>query len=88
MKNLRELGGAKVGDKIVVIDRFRELADVVLIGGAMCFPFLYVVGHAVGASLCSDEDTELAGRDAGGITGGRRDDRAAAGSRDLGRDCG
>ena len=56
------LGGAKVEDKIVVIDRFRELADVVLIGGAMCFPFLHVLGHAVGASLCSDEDTELARR--------------------------
>ena len=62
MKNLSELGGAKVEDKIVVIDRFRELADVVLIGGAMCFPFLHVLGHAVGASLCSDEDTELARR--------------------------
>src|SRR5439155_7146096 len=34
------IGGAKVTDKIGVIDRFLELADAILIGGAMCFPFL------------------------------------------------
>src|SRR6202020_2420910 len=33
------LGGSKVTDKIAVIRRFLELADTVLIGGAMCFPF-------------------------------------------------
>ncbi len=54
------LGGAKVSDKIAVIDRFRQLADTILIGGAMCFPFLAAQGHAVGASLCADEDVELA----------------------------
>ena len=37
---LAVLGGAKVADKIAVIDRFLELADAILIGGAMCFPFL------------------------------------------------
>jgi phosphoglycerate kinase len=56
------LGGAKVSDKIAVIDRFRELADTVLIGGAMCFPFLKAQGHSVGDSLCADEDVELARR--------------------------
>jgi phosphoglycerate kinase len=56
------IGGAKVADKIAVIDRFLELADVVIIGGAMCFPFLAAEGHAVGASLCSDEDTGHARR--------------------------
>ena len=56
------LGGAKVADKIAVIDRFRELADLVLIGGAMCFPFLRALGHTVGASRCSGEDVELANR--------------------------
>jgi phosphoglycerate kinase len=56
------LGGAKVSDKIAVIDRFRQLADVLLIGGAMCFPFLAAQGHAVGASLCAAEDVELARR--------------------------
>ncbi len=56
------LGGAKVSDKIAVIDRFRQLADTILIGGAMCFPFLAAQGHAVGASLCADEDVDLARR--------------------------
>jgi phosphoglycerate kinase len=54
------VGGAKVADKIAVIDRFLELADVVIIGGAMCFPFLRAQGHAVGDSLCSAEDVEHA----------------------------
>jgi phosphoglycerate kinase len=54
------LGGAKVSDKILVIERFREVADVVLIGGAMCFPFFAAQGHSVGSSLCADEDVELA----------------------------
>jgi phosphoglycerate kinase len=54
------IGGAKVADKIAVIDRFLDLADVVIIGGAMCFPFLRAQGHAVGESLCSEEDTEHA----------------------------
>ncbi len=56
------IGGAKVADKIAVIDRFLELADVVIIGGAMCFPFLCAQGHAVGDSLCDEEDTEHARR--------------------------
>jgi len=56
------IGGAKVADKIGVIDRFLDLADVVIIGGAMCFPFLCAQGHAVGESLCGDEDTEHARR--------------------------
>jgi phosphoglycerate kinase len=54
------LGGAKVADKIAVIDRFLELADTILIGGAMCFPFLRAGGHEVGASLCGDGDVEHA----------------------------
>jgi phosphoglycerate kinase len=54
------LGGSKVTDKIGVIERFLELADSVLIGGAMCFPFLRVQGHAVGASMCEEEGLEPA----------------------------
>ncbi len=50
------IGGAKVTDKIAVIDRFLQMADVVVIGGAMCFPFLAAQGHAVGESLCDAED--------------------------------
>ena len=54
------LGGAKVSDKIAVIERFQSVADQLLIGGAMCFPFLAAQGHAVGASLCAPADVELA----------------------------
>ena len=49
-----------MADKIAVIDRFLEIADVVMIGGAMCFPFLCAQGHAVGDSLCDEEDIEHA----------------------------
>ena len=54
------LGGSKVTDKIAVIERFLELADAVLIGGAMCFPFLRAQGHSVGASMCEAEGLEPA----------------------------
>jgi len=59
------LGGAKVSEKIGVIDRFRETADTIVIGGAMCFPFLAAQGHSVGDSLCAEEDVELARRTLG-----------------------
>jgi phosphoglycerate kinase len=50
------LGGARLGEKVGVVRRFLELADVVCIGGGMCFPFLAALGHTVGQSLCSRED--------------------------------
>jgi phosphoglycerate kinase len=65
------LGGAKVSDKIGVIDSFLQVADTILIGGAMCFPFLSAQGHAVGASLCADEDVELARRSIDASAGAR-----------------
>jgi phosphoglycerate kinase len=54
------IGGAKVADKIGVIDRFLQTAQEILIGGAMCFPFLRAMGHDVGDSLCAEEDLEPA----------------------------
>lgn len=54
------IGGAKVADKIAVIDRFLTLADAVIIGGAMCFPFLSAQGYEVGDSLCDADDVEHA----------------------------
>ncbi len=57
------LGGSKVTDKIGVIERFLDVADAVLIGGAMCFPFLRAQGHAIGGSLCEEAGVEPA-RDA------------------------
>src|SRR5436190_9468791 len=59
------VGGAKVTDKIGVVERFLEVADAVLIGGAMCFPFFAAQGHSVGESLCEAEGIEPAGRVAG-----------------------
>jgi phosphoglycerate kinase len=50
------IGGSKVADKIAVIDRFLAIADAILIGGAMCFPFLAAQEHEVGDSLCDAED--------------------------------
>jgi phosphoglycerate kinase len=54
------LGGAKVTDKIKVIDRFLELADRLLIGGAMSLTFLKAAGRGVGASKVDEEGLPLA----------------------------
>jgi phosphoglycerate kinase len=56
------LGGAKVSDKIGVIDRFLEIADEILIGGAMCFSFFRAQGIPTGDSLVEDEGIALAER--------------------------
>ena len=56
------VGGAKVTDKIALLDSFLARADALLIGGAMCFPFFAAEGHATGSSLCEDEDLEPARR--------------------------
>jgi phosphoglycerate kinase len=56
------LGGAKVSDKIGVIERFLELADAILIGGAMCFSFFRALGNPTGDSLVEEEGVALAGR--------------------------
>lgn len=56
------LGGAKVTDKIGVIDRFLELADKILIGGAMCFSFFRAQGHETGESLVEEEGIDLAAK--------------------------
>ena len=55
------VGGAKVTDKIGVLDAFLDRADEILVGGAMCFPFFKAQGHDVGDSLCEDEG-DRAGR--------------------------
>jgi phosphoglycerate kinase len=56
------LGGAKVDDKIGVIERFLALADAILIGGAMSFAFFRALGHATGESLVDAEGAQLAAR--------------------------
>jgi phosphoglycerate kinase len=54
------LGGAKVTDKIGVLEAFLQRADTILIGGAMGFPFLSVQGHSIGDSFCAEEDLDPA----------------------------
>jgi len=54
------LGGAKVSDKVGVIGRFLEIADRILIGGAMCFSFFRAQGIATGDSLVEEEGVKLA----------------------------
>ena len=56
------VGGAKVTDKIGVLDAFLDVADEILIGGAMCFPFFKAQGHEVGDSLCEEAGIEPAAR--------------------------
>jgi phosphoglycerate kinase len=56
------LGGAKVTDKIALIDRFLDTADALLIGGAMCFSFFRAQGIGTGNSLVEEEGVELARR--------------------------
>jgi phosphoglycerate kinase len=56
------LGGAKVSDKMGVIERFLEIADAILIGGAMCFSFFRALGRDTGDSLVEEEGVEHARR--------------------------
>ena len=56
------LGGAKVADKIAILDRFLQTADEILIGGAMCFSFYRARGVATGDSLVDDEGATMAAR--------------------------
>jgi phosphoglycerate kinase len=56
------LGGAKVTDKLGVIDRFLGFAEEILIGGAMCFSFFKAEGRDTGESLVEAEGVESAER--------------------------
>lgn len=56
------VGGAKISDKIKIIERLLQNVDHLLIGGAMAYPFLKAKDKNIGRSLCADEDVDLAKR--------------------------
>src|ERR687884_909043 len=56
------LGGAKVSDKLGVIESLLDVADTLLIGGAMCFTFFEARGYATGKSLVEDDYLDEAKR--------------------------
>ena len=56
------LGGAKVSDKIGVMENLIGKADCILVGGGMAFPFLKADGYEIGTSLCAEEDIEVSKR--------------------------
>ncbi|HEY8271033.1 MAG TPA: phosphoglycerate kinase [Pseudobdellovibrionaceae bacterium] len=57
---LAVLGGAKVSDKIAVIEKFLDIVDGFVIGGAMAYTFLKAQGHAVGKSLVETDKLNYA----------------------------
>lgn len=54
------LGGAKVSDKINVIDNLLEKVDTLIIGGGMAYTFFKAMGYEVGKSICEMDKLELA----------------------------
>jgi phosphoglycerate kinase len=56
------LGGAKVSDKIEVVENLMKIADAMLIGGGMAYTFLKADGQPIGKSLVEDDKVDLARR--------------------------
>ncbi|MGZ3883410.1 MAG: phosphoglycerate kinase [Bacteroidia bacterium] len=54
------IGGAKVSDKIMIIEQLMDKADNILIGGGMAFTFVKAMGGHIGKSLCEDDKLEVA----------------------------
>ncbi len=54
------VGGAKVSDKILIIEQLMNKANNILIGGGMAFTFVKAMGGSIGKSLCEDDKLELA----------------------------
>ena len=54
------VGGAKVSDKILIIEQLMSKANNILIGGGMAFTFVKAMGGTIGKSLCEDDKLDLA----------------------------
>jgi len=54
------LGGAKVSDKIAVIENLIDKVDTLIVGGGMAYTFLKAKGYSIGTSICEDDKVELA----------------------------
>ena len=54
------LGGAKVSDKIGVINNLLEKVDTLIVGGGMAYTFFKAQGHSIGSSICEEDKLELA----------------------------
>ncbi len=54
------MGGAKVSDKILIIENLMEKCDNLIIGGGMTYTFIKAMGGKIGASLCEEDKLELA----------------------------
>lgn len=53
------IGGSKIGSKIHILTTFLNVADNILIGGGMAFPFIKYLGGEIGDSLCLDEELDV-----------------------------
>ena len=53
------VGGSKIGSKIHILEAFLDIADNILIGGGMAFPFIKQSGGEIGQSLCLNEELDV-----------------------------
>jgi phosphoglycerate kinase len=53
------VGGAKVSDKLLILENLINIADNIIVGGGMAYTFLKAMGAEIGSSLCEDERVEL-----------------------------
>ena len=56
------MGGAKISDKLTLINNLLPKVDNLILGGGMCFTFLKSQGYEIGASLCEDEFLNIASK--------------------------